>query len=231
MRELSEKYLSWEEVYRFKDLTTLGLEDYFKLIEKFQPMFKNSDFSNVTPAFYINYIKDDADDNFGSLRIRYYSTKPIKTKEIIQNFLANHAKDIVEFKRKSHVEPDFTKPLTSLNSSLAFVSFLNINTKIILDLLKNYGVLPLQKLVLEYRFVHFPSRVAPENILEPIFFEHSEVYRELKEASLDKLYWEDLTRRFGTYDFGLHFLANPLNPFHENLGYPPNSLEEGWITR
>lgn len=231
MNKFPTKFNYGQEFFRLAETPVLDVEGYFRVIKTIRPLLKDVAFENSTPAFYLNYIRDDQLDNYGSLRMSYYSIDIKKTLEVINKFILDNSNKVISFSPKQHQKPDLVQEMSSVKKEdIKFPIFLNTNTQIVLDLLESYGALPLQKLVLEYRYFYLPLRVPPEVIFEPIFSKHSIFLKELKTESLDKQYWEDLVNFFDKRDFGLHFLVNMVVPKHESP-YDPRYFESNWYLR
>jgi hypothetical protein len=197
------------EFFRFPNLETLDPDKgYFDCIDLLRPLFEEDDFRKSTPGFYINYITDE-DDKKNSMRLTYYSIDAVKTHKAILNFIErNKDKIAIFFSKKGTVRPDKKELQSYEGEEFRFRNFLNAYTKIALDLLKNYGRQQARELVFLYRHYFLPNKIRPESIMGTIFVNYSDFFKQLKDSSLDKQFWEDLVHNFHGKDFGLHFLVN-----------------------
>lgn len=228
--KLPTKYLVGVEFFRFPDLKSLDVQGYFDCIKILRLLLKSSDFKDSTPGFYINYITVP-DDNLNSLRMTYYTIDPAKTQAVIRKFVNENAEKVALVDSRWTSRPDINQKLETFGGEeLSFRNFLNRNTQIVLDLLESYGERPLQKLVLEYRHIYLPLRVVPEFIFEPVFSQHSNYLKQLKDKTLDREYWDGLVYSFHGDNFGLHFLVNMIIPRHESA-YDPRFFSADWYLR
>ncbi|KPJ70760.1 hypothetical protein AMJ51_01050 [Microgenomates bacterium DG_75] len=210
-----------KEYFRLPDQKSLEGDKYFDCIDRLRPLFSNPDFMVSTPGFYLNWItntKKDGDDDKNSLRLTYLSINPLKSFKVIEDFERTNLKEIKIYDSKTKIRSDREEILMPNRNSPRFMNFLNINTQIALDLLRNYGRHQTKDLVYNYRnkwaesFLNGPS---PKSELEAIFLANSDYFRNLKKESLDNQYWDDLVHDFGRSDgIGLHFLVNM-------IGIPP----------
>ncbi len=229
MEKLPSRHFVGIEFFRFPDLKSLDYNDYFKCLDVIRPLLKDPDFQDVTPGFYINYITNLEDDKLSSLRITYYTINPHKTQDTIRKFANQNMDKIAVFDSKSSRRPDKNEPVQEVEGEeLRFRNFLNTNTQIFLEVVQEYGIEPLRKLIYKYRYCFLPHRAPPEIVFEEVFG-RSEYFRRLHSVSLDKQYWEDLVNRFNASDFGLHFLVN-MSCVEERWGYEP-FFREDWIVR
>ncbi len=232
MTKLPNQYTGGREFFRLADSRSLDIAGYFLCLTFLRPLLKNPEFIESTPGYYINIITV-ADDGSNSIRLQYYTVNPAETLELINKFVADNQDTISLFESKETARPNTNEPLeTPSDEGYKFQNFLSTNTQIVLDVLESYGVEPLRKLIYEYRNIQLPQRVPPEAIFEPIFTEHSDFFRKLKQQSLDKQYWEDLCSCFKPapiYDFGLHFLVNIV--ILPDPAYNPIFFDKGWISR
>jgi len=229
MLNLPPKHLIGIEFFRFPDLHSLDCNDYFKCLDFIRPLLDNPDFKNATPGFYINHITNGEDDNLNSLRITYYTINPGGTQDAIQKFVDQNADEITVFNSKCSNRPNKNEPLQEVeNIELRFRNFLNTNTQIFLEVVREYGIEPLRKIIYEYRYNFLPQRIPPEVVLG-LVFTLSKYFQQLQNDSLDKQYWKDLVSRFNANDFGLHFLVN-MSCVFEEWGYEP-FFGEDWIVQ
>lgn len=226
--KLPTKHTAGVEFFRLPDLKSLTPPGYFYCIKILRPLLNDPDSQNCTPGFYLNYITNVPDDGLNSVRITYYTTDPAKSLELIQKFVDQQSDKIAIFNSQWTSRPKADDPITEVEGEeLAFRNFLNTNTQISLDLLENYGLEPLHKLVYAYRYTKLPQRISPKTIFEPVFSKYSPFLQMLKTQSLDKNYWDGLMHLFHGTEFGLHFLVNialvPESPYDIRFWQP------GWI--
>ena len=216
------------EFFRFPDLESLDPDKYFDCIELIRPLFESPDFKNSTPGFYINYITDE-DDKKNSVRLTYYSLDATETYKAVANFVEKNKDKIkIFFSQKGTVRPDKKEFQTHEGEELRFRIFLNTYTKIALDLLKNYGRQPSMELIYFYRHYFLPHKVPPEPILGIIFNNYSNFFKQLKNSSLDKQFWNDLVHNFGAgRGPGLHFLVNMMAV--KESEYYTGFFEDNWF--
>src|SRR3989344_4357480 len=94
---LPKKHLNGRVFFSIPDLQLLTPEKYLDCIKLLKPLFKVSDFRDITPGFYINYIKD-ADVPNGGLRLNYYTANATETIKAIDNYANENSEKIVLFK-------------------------------------------------------------------------------------------------------------------------------------
>ncbi|MGD1156451.1 MAG: hypothetical protein ABSA41_11540 [Terriglobia bacterium] len=223
------KYKNSSEFFRFPGLATLDPDAYFRCLDVLRRLFDDPDFKTSTSRFYFNYITNLKDDYLNSLRLVYDAIDPPKAQAAIRAFVEKNKDRIAIFESAWTVRPDATQPWTSEEGEGArFRNFLYTNSRIFLDVIQKFGVRPIQELIYRYRYDSLAKRVPPENVLGETFGQ-SDYFRKLREVSLDKQYWNDLTHRFNDNDFGLHFLVN-MSCVPERWGYEP-FFGEDWIKR
>ncbi len=213
MNDLPAKHLLGIEFFRFGDLKSLDRETYFDCLDLLRPLFGKPDFKNSTPGFYINYITNIEKDNDGgnSVRLTYFTVNAQETDDAIKNFVKMNSDKIGVYEATTSRRP-IKEDLESCDPKLLrFREFLNAYTQIGLDLLGNYGRQPTRDLIATYRFGYLLQGIFPRQIFEPIFSRHSDFFKQLKTASFDQEFWDDLTR-WDSYEFWLHFLVNMLLP-------------------
>jgi hypothetical protein len=218
------------EFFRFLDLQPLNTDAYFKCLNSIKSLLKSSNFQTATPGFYVNRITNVSEDNGNSLRLTYYTTNASETLKTINAFVEDSGNGIKVFNSESSLKPDQTTGLDRHDEEeLRFRNFLNRNTQICLDVLENYGEHSFQELVTSYRYIYLPQRIPPGSIFDSVFGQHSNYFNELKKASLNNQYWEDLTHLHRGKDFGLHFMVNMVAvPESE---YHPWFLRKNWVLR
>ena len=207
----------------------LSPDRYFVCMKLLKNLFESQEFKDYTPGFYINYIRDNDIPN-GSLRLNYYTTDASKTIETIENFSKDKLKNFILFKRE---HADQNKPKEEYNDGdngeeLRFRNFLNVNTRIVMDLVDNFDTVLLQALVFCYRHYWLPTKVRPNVIFEPVFAKHSKYFNELKNTSLDQNYWKDLVYLHRDKNPGLHFLVNMMT--FPDPAYDQRFFAEDWFT-
>ena len=225
---LPKKHLNGRVFFSIPGLQLLTPEKYLDCIKLLKPLFKMPDFRDITPGFYINYIKDENVPN-GGLRLNYYTVNATETIKAIEDYASENSEKIVLFKREN---ADTNKPPEEYNDGdnekeLRFRNFLNTNTQIALDVLESFEQ-PFRVLVYHYRHFLLPNKMPPELVFEPTFSKYSDVFRKLKNASLDTYYWKDLIYYHGENRVGLHFLVNMV-AVDENYTYDSRFFKEGWF--
>lgn len=226
MNSLPLKHSLGIEFFRFSDLESLDANGYFDCLDLLRPLFKNSDFRNSTPGFYINHItnrKENDDDGKDSVRLTYFTVNAIETDGAIKNFVKMNSDKTRIYEPKSSTRL-VAKELKSCDPKLLkFRKFLNAYTQIGLDLLENFGRICTRRLVAKYRFDCHPHTpmwaIRPKPFFEPVFSRHSQFFRQLNDDYSTNQLWEDL-KRVDEYGIWLHFLVNMLLPGDYNkYGY------------
>ncbi len=228
MYRLDQDHTAGVEFIRLANLGSLDSDEYFRCLRALTYLFKDIKFNDTTPAFYLNYITNINDDNKNSLRITYYTIKPIETLKILKEFV-NVNREIAIFDSSWTSRPDdFVILKMQGKEEIEFINFLNRNTRIILDIIENFDTKQFQLLIYKYRYTDLPNRLLPRKIFEPIFLLHSPYYRSLKKESLDNEYWSGLTRLFNGGEYGLHFLINIMTV--EESTYDPRYFDNSWFS-
>ena len=229
MYNLPKKHINGRVFFAVPGSQLLTPEKYFGYIDMVRALIESINFQKSTLGFYINYIRDENTPN-AALRFNYYTTDAKTTIESIENFASSNLDKISIFKR----EPaDISRPKEEYNDGenedeLRFRNFLNVNTHIALDVLKDFGAMPFQVSVHCYRHYWLGAKVMPETIFGPIFEKHSNYFRELIKLSLDKNYWRDLVFLHRDKNYGLHFLVNMMT--FPDPPYDARYWQKDWLT-
>lgn len=220
------------EYFRLPDLESLWGDKYFDCMDELRPLFKKVVFQKTTPGFYLNLITnriEDEDDDKNSLRLTYFTTDVVKTFKSMDDFVKENNDKIKIYHSDKTTSRPIGQDLSEFNEErLRFWQFLSNNCQIGLDLLKNYGRTPSQRLVWEYRTHYLLNRIRPKSIFELILNKYSPYFNELKQNNLDEQFWQDLVNYFSaSKDFGLHFLVN-MTGFNDP-SYDERIFREDWF--
>lgn len=222
MNDLPVTHLIGIEFFRFSNLKSLDIDNYFNCLDLLRELFKGPDFRNSTPGFYINFIrnkKEDGDDGKDSLRLTYFTIDTRKTDNTIKSFVRTHSGKIGIYESKNSVRPASTELVSCDAKLLKFRKFLNTYAQIGLDLLA-HSIPETRKLVAKYRSQrysdqHYPpcGLISSKAFFESFFSEHSIFFNRMGSQANENL-WEDLDywdpERNQPWD---HYLVNMLLPF------------------
>jgi hypothetical protein len=217
---LPENHLNGRLFLKLRNRWDVTPDEYFKLMNSVRPLFARDDFKAFTPGFYINYIRDNNTPT-GALRLNYFTTDASHTIDATENFVGT-SNDLAILKSE---HADRKKPIAEYSegsdpAELNFRNFLDANTRICLDMLKNFGEHSFVQFVAAYKFVWFPQRYQPKQVFEAAFITHSDSFKELSKNGLDSGFWNDLVRFHRENDFGLHFMVN-LVTLLDDFAYGP----------
>jgi hypothetical protein len=233
MYNLPKNHVSGRIFFGAPNSEFLSPDRYFVCMKLLKNLFESHEFKDYTPGFYINYIKDKDIQN-GSLRLNYYTTNASKTIETIESFSKDKLKNFILFRRE---HADQNKPKEEYNDGgneeeLRFRNFLNVNTRIVIDLVDNFDTVLLQALVFCYRHYWLATRTRPELVLEPILDKYSAYFNKMKKVGLNKNYWQDLIRMHSKGSdprIELHYLVNMMAFPFPDTNYDIRFFDDNWF--
>ena len=209
---LPERFAGGNFHFVFQRSPIRGYDDYFAVMDAVRPMLDQNDFKVCTIGFYIN--ADTVFDNVITLRLNYFSVNVPETIRIVEQFVRQSSRlTVVKCEHPNVNTPCGEYNNGSILSELKFKNFLNAHTRIILEMMENFGKENTRNLVEQYRYKDLPREIRPEPVLHDAFIRHSPSYRQLVDSGLARTFWDDLVRIHHwnpPNDVGLHFMVNML---------------------